>query len=537
MGDFSSSASKFETDTCIICCSHNNDDKLVTVTFKLDTIRASAVIRDETDLVDYLDANSNAVHQVHANCRRRFNRREDLEKIQKAKIEMARTGRTLAEVCEKRKDDWADEVKGRMQFCNDLMAADAVYHVKCHRRFSLMLEMTAGQAKRGRPLNVTADIAFEKLCTELEKSSERGIYTLQDLHMMMKCYMSVDKPDEEYVEGEMDDDDEETGQDSNNNDVYSTFYVKKRLLQKYDNHIQFAEIKGRKNVVCFKDFVIHIVSDEWYEEQYKQEGSKGEKLVKSAAALIRAQLRELEFDVTNYPSSDNILLDDESVIPPLLKLFLDCLINDKLKQASPAQCIVQASRPRTSILPIPFSLGVNLDRYGSSELIMELLRLGFCISYDELTRFKQYVVHNSCAIPIHGSSAEPTFAQFVADNVDHNVRTLDGMGTLHAMGLISAGVFPAGHFANVSRKIPRLQKRLLTSEICKEDTMCIATYGKNPGSALATLTLVDYASLLKPITLPAAVNISLLWGVELLMKCWMTLDRILHERLRIIKKT
>jgi hypothetical protein len=59
------------------------------------------------------------------------------------------------------------------------MAADAVYHLECHRRFSLMLEMMAGQVKRSRPLNVTADIAFKKLCTELETSSERGIYSLQ----------------------------------------------------------------------------------------------------------------------------------------------------------------------------------------------------------------------------------------------------------------------------------------------------------------------------------------------------------------------
>jgi hypothetical protein len=87
------------------------------------------------------------------------------------------------------------------------------------------------------------------------------------------------------------------------------------------------------------------------------------------------------------------------------------------------------------------------------------------------------------------------------------------MGTLHAMGIISACVFPAGQFANVSRKIPRLQKRLMTSEICREDTVSTVTYSKNPGSALATLMLVDYASLLKPITLRAAANISLLWGV------------------------
>jgi hypothetical protein len=36
----------------------------------------------------------------------------------------------------------------------------------------------------------------------------------------------------------------ETGQDKTNNDVYSRFYVKKRLL------LKFAEIRGCKNVVC-----------------------------------------------------------------------------------------------------------------------------------------------------------------------------------------------------------------------------------------------------------------------------------------------
>ena len=30
------------------------------------------------------------------------------------------------------------------------------------------------------------------------------------------------------------------------------------------------------------------------------------------------------------------------------------------------------------------------------------------------------------------------FVQYVADNVDHDIRTLDGCGTLHGMGIIAA---------------------------------------------------------------------------------------------------
>ena len=44
------------------------------------------------------------------------------------------------------------------------------------------------------------------------------------------------------------------------------------------------------------------------------------------------------------------------------------------------------------------------------------------------------------------------FIQFVADNVDHNIRTLDGCNTFHSMGMIAS--FTPGKF--VSKPIPRI---------------------------------------------------------------------------------
>ena len=37
-------------------------------------------------------------------------------------------------------------------------------------------------------------------------------------------------------------------------------------------------------------------------------------------------------------------------------------------------------------------------------------------------------------------SARPEFAQWVADNVDHNTTTLDGKNTFHGMGIIGASI-------------------------------------------------------------------------------------------------
>ena len=67
-------------------------------------------------------------------------------------------------------------------------------------------------------------------------------------------------------------------------------------------------------------------------------------------------------------------------------------------------------------------------------LIDSLHRLGFCCSYQEVQTFgKNAAVTQGTGIPNHTSE----FARYVADNVDHNVRTLDGNDTFHGMGLIA----------------------------------------------------------------------------------------------------
>jgi hypothetical protein len=184
-------------------------------------------------------------------------------------------------------------------------------------------------------------------------------------------------------------------------------------------------------------------------------GDAAEKLVRSAARIIRAQIREMDYDTTRYPSHESLSNDDESVIPPLLKLFVECLITDRVKRSSIAQSIIQSSRPKTSILSLPFALRVHLDRYGSADLIREVSKLGFCISYDEVTRYKHSVLCSTSSTGMQAGASSPVFVPYVADNVDHNVRTLDGKSSLHAMGLISAPVFPTGTFSETCNHIPR----------------------------------------------------------------------------------
>lgn len=63
------------------------------------------------------------------------------------------------------------------------------------------------------------------------------------------------------------------------------------------------------------------------------------------------------------------------------------MLKSKLKRVSIGQAIVHAARPRSS------GLGIEMDSvFGSTWLVEELFRLGFSVSYDEVSQFKQSVL-------------------------------------------------------------------------------------------------------------------------------------------------
>ena len=68
--------------------------------------------------------------------------------------------------------------------------------------------------------------------------------------------------------------------------------------------------------------------------------------------------------------------------------------------------------------------------FGLRWFIYELSKLGFSVSYQEVRRYKQSFVANDDSLN-SVVSARPEFAQWVADNVDHNTATLDGK--IHSM--------------------------------------------------------------------------------------------------------
>ena len=133
----------------------------------------------------------------------------------------------IAHKCDKRNDNWSQEVYTRIATSNDLVADDAIYHKECFTRFvSNLPSPDASPNRRGRPKVENMQKWFEVLCIWLEGESDGELYSLQEIHDKMR----------ELADGE---------------EVYGEKRLKQKLEDKYKDSLVFAEVSGRFNIVCF----------------------------------------------------------------------------------------------------------------------------------------------------------------------------------------------------------------------------------------------------------------------------------------------
>ena len=68
----------------------------------------------------------------------------------------------------------------------------------------------------------------------------------------------------------------------------------------YGKHVYFTEIQGQVDVICFREMASYII----YEMKKKKEET--ESVIKAAAEIIKAELRDLDKTHTVYPTSTEI---------------------------------------------------------------------------------------------------------------------------------------------------------------------------------------------------------------------------------------
>ena len=93
---------------------------------------------------------------------------------------------------------------------------------------------------------------------------------------------------------------------SESNEAYSTKWLKKKLKDRYSDHLYFAEINGRKNVLCFKSMANCIINEKWYEKRQINVDNEAKRIVITAAKLIQEEIRNVKLSLDSYPNKDDI---------------------------------------------------------------------------------------------------------------------------------------------------------------------------------------------------------------------------------------
>ncbi|KAK6186089.1 hypothetical protein SNE40_008194 [Patella caerulea] len=330
---------------------------------------------------------------------------------------------TVKEICLKRNDAWGNQVLARLEYALDLPAADAIYHQTCNVNFRTGKYIPVSKQKdespsskfsRGRPENQTQLTAFLKVAKFLQENDDEQI-TIGDLVKQM----------DDLCPG----------------DAYSSTYMKKKLLEYFKDQIIVTELNGIPNVVTFKATASTILNEFYNHPKNQDENETKMYIIKAAAKLIQSDIKDLPVCKDKYPSPHDLssVQGQLDYLPQSLKTFLSLMCPPKtnsVKIASLGQSIMQAVRPKVSLSPILLGLAVQLHNQFSSRFLIDTLnKFGFCSNYKEVMRFEcSAAVGNSAHI---SKLNEKQSVQFVADNVDHNIRTLDGHNTFHGMGIIA----------------------------------------------------------------------------------------------------
>ena len=359
-------------------------------------------------------------------------------------VRMLEFQESIESICYERNDKWANQVLGRLKFTIDLPAAEAIYHQGCSVNFrtfknipqkfhSKTPKIEQDLKSPGRPENQAQKEAFFRIIDYIESSNEE-IITINDLVIKM-----------EEICGDQ---------------AYSHKYMKKKLTEFFGSSIVISQSDGKSDKITLKVTASSIINDFYNRPKHQGPDEEKAQIIKTAAKLIKNDTKSKDTDKSIYPAPSMLssVNENKNFVPQSLQILLEIIFSEKecsCKLAAIGQAIMQACRPRALIAPLQLGLGVQMHHhFGSKFLIDTLSNLGFSTSYWEVQKYESSA---AATLKIYLPDYFPgQFLQFVADNVDHNIRTLDGHNTYHGMGII--GCSTPGTSVNVN--IPRINVQL-----------------------------------------------------------------------------
>ena len=77
----------------------------------------------------------------------------------------------------------------------------------------------------------------------------------------------------------------------------------KTTKKNYREHVSFAEIKRRTNVVSFQDLASYLVYEKWYTERNTNTANEPKRITQTAAKIILNDIRSRNYETDYYPTT------------------------------------------------------------------------------------------------------------------------------------------------------------------------------------------------------------------------------------------
>ncbi|KAJ8414824.1 hypothetical protein AAFF_G00023470 [Aldrovandia affinis] len=262
--------------------------------------------------------------------------------------------------------------------------------------------------------------------------------------------------------------------------AYVYQHMRSKLKEHFGDRLIETNINGKPNVVTFRSTAKAILQDFYAHRETDPETEK-KRIIETAAKLIKDDIKSVETSHEVYPDCDSLKSEEDAnnFLPESLRVLLKGLLVGKnigMKTASIGQAIMQATRPKVILAPLQIGLGVQLHHHFASRFLIDTLhQLGFCYS-------------------------------FAGDNVDHNIRTLDGNNTFHGMGMIAA-ITPATKSSN-----PILRAKVTRSDMSMVGRVPILFHREESRGT----TAVTYQKLVTMTAQNPTADLDLIWKTAIL---------------------
>ena len=109
-----------------------------------------------------------------------------------------------------------------------------------------------------------------------------------------------------------------------------------------------------------------------YNERKVSKADEAERIIKTAAKLIKNAIKNYTHETDFYPTIDDIKNTENEFVPLALQTFIKELVKSPVRQNYLSQAIFATSRPRT-VMPLLFGLAVAADNRMSTKWLNNVL--------------------------------------------------------------------------------------------------------------------------------------------------------------------